>query len=226
MWPLLLVACRTATPEPPLAFVEEPADRPGERLPLVIAVHGYGDRPESFVDVVRRCRLRVRVVAPRGPYEQGEGYSWFGIDTPDDRPSMDTSQAVAAADRLAALAVHVADLRPTVGEPVITGFSQGGILSFLVAVRHPDAFAAAVPVAGMLPDELRPRSRAPAGAPAVRAVHGDADRLIHAADAEATVQALRTHGFDASLETFPGVGHALPRTVHHALCEAIAAAVK
>jgi phospholipase/carboxylesterase len=113
---------------------------------------------------------------------------------------------------------------------VLTGFSQGGILTFAVATSRPELVSSALPLAGMLPQRLWPRAP-PAGTQTVplRALHGERDDLLPAAATEALVAHLRELGFDASLRTYPGVGHFVTapmlRDYHALLREAVLRAV-
>ncbi len=236
LWLLLVSACRLAdagggaAPTPPSADAPAPLEyvervtaggRPEDTLPLVIAVHGLGDRPERFVRLLEELPFAARVVAPRGPTPRGRGHAWFPVaklpPVPDD-PAREAGIRESAA-KLAELARWLAAHRPTRGKPVITGFSQGGILSFAVAAHHPDAVAAALPVAGALPASLRP-ARAPSVP--VRAFHGEADDVIPFAAGDETVKALRAAGADVTLRAYPGVRHAIPPAMRADLYAALA----
>jgi phospholipase/carboxylesterase len=99
-------------------------------------------------------------------------------------------------------------IRQRVGHPVaVTGFSQGGVLSFALAVRHPELVTLAVPLSGGLPASLIPTAGPPPGAPPIRALHGNADDRIPVAMASRTVESLAARGWDAQLQTWDGVPH-------------------
>lgn len=215
---LALLACRAE----PLSFVEVPPDRPDEALPLVIAVHGLGDRPESLAALVGSCRLPVRIVAPRGPEPYGDGFTWFPI-TFSDPPVPDPDGMARSADRLAALIADLRKSRNVVGEPVITGFSQGGMLSFTVAARHPDVVGDAVPIAGVLPERLVPTGP---GGPTIHALHGSADATVPVDGARRTVDALRARGWTVRLDVFEGAEHEVTAPMRDAMCAALAEAVR
>lgn len=218
---LALVACRgVAAP----ALPESPTDH-AARLPLIVAIHGLGDRPENLLALVDRCGLPARVVALRGPEPYHDGFSWFGVAFGPDGASVDAAQVAAAADSVASQITELVRERDVVGKPILTGFSQGGILSYAVAVRHPDAIGLAVPMSGGLPPSLTPSGPPPPGAPSIRAVHGRDDRVLPLAEAVATDAALRAAGWDAELLPFDGVGHGVPAPVHRAVCERLAAGV-
>jgi phospholipase/carboxylesterase len=59
---------------------------------------------------------------------------------------------------------------------VVTGFSQGAMLSYAVIARPEARVFAALPIAGLLPRELWPEARPIGGLmPGVYAFHGAAD---------------------------------------------------
>lgn len=212
---------------PPLEYIETVtagAD-PKSDLPLIMLVHGLGDRPDNFVHVFDAFPVPARVVAVRGPTPYGRGYSWFPVQIPvraDDPAMVDGIRA--SADKLAALAQWLTRRRPIVGRPVITGFSQGGILSFAVALHHPETIAAAVPVAGALPPALWSAAPMPPGTgrlPPIRALHGESDRVVPFMAAKGLVLGLATSGRDATMQSFAGVGHRIPPVVRAAVFRTI-----
>jgi phospholipase/carboxylesterase len=134
-----------------------------------------------------------------------------------------TREIAQAADRVAALATSLARTKPTKGKPVITGFSQGGFLSFAVALRHPDAVAAAYPISGAVPPNLLPTEHVAKGShPPIVALHGDADRLVPIAPARTAIRRLQELGFDAELLEYPGVGHTVTSSMSREVASRIA----
>lgn len=198
-------------------------------LPVVVAIHGLGDRPESFRLLLDDLPTKARVILPRGPMPHGEdGFSWFDFHTDDEEGALRLGEGVrSAAARVADLMVALAAEHGGPTRGVICGFSQGGMLSFAVAATRPDLVAVAVPVSGYLPTALwpseRPRTRP---LPRILALHGEADRLISAESSRWSVEALRSNGFDTSLRTWPGVGHAMVPDIRAALVTAVVGAVE
>jgi len=195
------------------------------RLPLIVAVHGMGDRPEGWVSWWDDFPVPARVILPRAPTPYGDGYSWFHYPP---APQEDITASIkAAGDGLAATIAAVVRARPTVGKPIVTGFSQGGILSFEIAARHPAEIAAAFPLSGGLPVSLVPDARFDAGAtPPIVAVHGDADRVVPIRFARDAIARLRVAGFDARLEELPQVGHTVTRKTRAEIGRMIAATAR
>lgn len=178
----------------------------GERIPLVIAIHGLGDSPAGFKGLLKAFKGKARVVVPAGPIPYGKGHSWFDTTIRGGKVThFDQAQMVEAADRLALLTKALAQQYPTAGKPIAMGFSQGGMLSFLLAVRHPDLLALAIPLGGILPAD-QPVPKNP-GETRIRALHGAKDTLVPTSLAVSSVQRLKDADWDASIVTYPGLAH-------------------
>jgi phospholipase/carboxylesterase len=177
----------------------------GERLPMIIALHGYGDTPENFSRIFDGAMTPARVILPFGK-PHGSGYSWF-----DARDAAGSTAGVRdASARVAAAIPKLLERFPTRGKPIVTGFSQGGVMSFAIAALHPDSISAALPIAGFLPSDITPSAARPGSAPPpVIAFHGTDDTRVPFARGSASVDALKSHGFEATLTPFPGLGHAV-----------------
>lgn len=168
--------------------------------PLVVALHGRGDTPESFSDTFHAYTTRATFVFLRGPRPYGEGASWFELD-----PSMTEAE----------LAREVASARDAVHERIaavargrryaVVGFSQGGFLSFALAARYPSEVACALPIAGTLPAPLLPHPGSKL--PDVFAFHGERDTKVPLEGARTAVAAFAAASGHAELFTYPGLGH-------------------
>ncbi|MBI5513379.1 MAG: alpha/beta fold hydrolase [Deltaproteobacteria bacterium] len=189
-----------------VAFVERMTGgaAPEAPAPLVVVVHGLGDTPESFVELFEGLPFPARVVAVRGLDPFGDGWAWF--------PSGDADRLPAAFDRaveaLARALPALASRRPTCGLPVVVGFSQGAMLSFALAARHPTLLRAAAPIAGRLPRAVGVSPGA-LRRPEVVALHGTADDRIPFSRGQAAVALLRANGYPASMFRAEGVGHTI-----------------
>ncbi len=180
-----------------------------DTLPMLIVLHGLGDTPEDFLELFAGVREKARVVALRAPDPWSVGTSWYPIH---GKPLEKSRTIRQRADAVAALARSLVSARPTVGKPVVSGFSQGGVLSFALAAYHAASLHAAVPIAGALPDGLSIASKPPSGF-TVFAFHGERDRRIPFADGEQAVKRLQTAGYRATMTGFPGVGHGIPQAM-------------
>jgi len=210
---IALAACSgpAAEREPSLEFIEVvtgDAD-PQTPLPLFVGIHGFGGAPESFSQFfVEHVTFPARFAFARGPVAQGTGFSWFPISWKTGADDF-AEKFQESTEQVAQLGRWLARNRPTVGEPVVFGFSQGGMLSFAIAGSKDPGFRAAVPISGFLPRELWPEEID--DAISVRAYHGSADTMISAADARATAEHFQSLGVPVEVIVYEGVGHSISR---------------
>lgn len=215
-----------ATPELPKAgeihYVETVVGggKPDDELPMIVAIHGLGDTPENFAHVFETFPEPARVILPRGiDVREGGGWSWFDIRARDTDVEGLAAGIDAAADQIAVAVDELAERRPTVGKPIVTGFSQGGMLTFSLAVDHPDSFAAAVPVGGWLPPPLWPKDTTKG--PPILALHGTADKAVAFEPTKASVEHLEGLKREIQLKAYEGVGHALTPEIRRDLFDAL-----
>ena len=183
-----------------------------EALPMIFGVHGLGDAPEGYGTLYEALPFKARVILPRGPKHWfGGGHSWFHIDLPFSAKQASLASGIGnAADQVAALMTDLVESKPTKGKPIVSGFSQGGMISFAVATRHPKKVGTAIPIGGALPEGLWPQAKADKDAPKIRAFNGDVDALVPIEAARATVAKLKEKGFDVILKEYEGVPHTIP----------------
>jgi phospholipase/carboxylesterase len=194
-----------------------------DSLPLVVGIHGLGGSPERFERILSSLSVRARLILPYGLEPHGEGFAWFPEWKDDEEFAAGTRRA---ADRLAAMIDELVRRRPTSGKPLVTGFSQGGMLSFALAVLHPEVVRAAFPVSGLLAPPLWPSATLPGQEmPRVRAFHGTDDDRVPIAGARATVRRLKDVGFDAEIAEYPGVKHTTTAEMRGDLVQAIVQAL-
>jgi phospholipase/carboxylesterase len=202
-----------------LELVTANAD-PESPLPMIVAIHGLGDSPQGFRTLLEQFDRPARVILPRALDAHDEGWSWFPIRARDRDIDALARGIDHAADVLAPAIAQLTRQRPTIGKPIVTGFSQGGMLSFALAVEHGELFTAALPIGGWLPDPLWPTS-ANASAPPILAFHGDADAAVRYEPTKLCVEQLRGLGYRAELRTYVGVGHMISPDIHADLLQSL-----
>src|SRR4051812_36519206 len=107
---------------------------------------------------------------------------------------------------------------------MVGGFSQGALVAYAMAVRHPDAIACAFPISGRIPRKLVPAAGART-APIV-ALHGTADPMIPIEGARDGIAALAAARADAELHEYPGVGHTITPAMYDELVRLVRACSK
>lgn len=191
----------------------------GEPLPLIVGLHGLGDRPERFIGLLADLDRKARLVAMRGLEPYQGGFSWFPftgkVGDPASIPGIRRSADVVAETVAALVREHA-----TQGKPLVVGFSQGGVLAYALATRRGGAFSAAFPVGGFLHAPLWDEVDA-SHAPPIEAFHGEADRMVPPELATGTREGLAARGIPVVLHTYPGVPHGVPEAVRRELFVAL-----
>ena len=173
-----------------------------EPLPLLVALHGLGSTPERFAEIFTGLEFPARILSIRAPIDEGEGRAWFVFRHGGERAVADLEALVPRAMRT--IRRFEAE-RPTLGRPVLLGFSQGGMVAYELALAEPAHFAAVFPVSavklGSVPSSI------PEGVPPIRAFHGSDDPIIPLSAHEEDIVAFRRAGADATLTRVSGAPH-------------------
>jgi phospholipase/carboxylesterase len=179
---------------------------PDDPLPLVVLLHGRGNRPQIPQGPLE-ASIPFRMFIPQAPDVLGDGYTWLAIPTKDPNAQLFARSLSGRVDQLAPAIEAFRRLRPTLGKPILIGFSQGGIMTYALATRFPHHFGAAFPMAGWLPPALYPERKPGRTFPYIFAQHGGADDVVATTKGRETVKALRARGLAVDYREFPGVGH-------------------
>ncbi len=183
-------------------------DEVDSELPLVVAIHGYGDVPRP-PDAMWRHRARpYRMVLPQGPTPSGNGYVWSTTRVSDGNPEALAADLQAAVAALAQFLPVLRAARPTRGSIIVTGFSQGGHVTLALAVIRPDLVGIAMPLAAWIPPSLEPGQAN--GTLLIRALHPQDDERIPSAPSIALYQRLQRDGWNLTFVVVPGTHRVSP----------------
>ena len=182
---------------PPIVVPPEGHD-PRTPAPLIIALHGYGDRAENFPRLWEGTAANIGAVlaVPRAVRPVGNGFSWGGVDE---------------ADTIVQLSLEYVEARLAVDEKrvVITGFSQGGFMAMAVGLRHPELFAGVIVMAGGYIPEVDVPPDAGRDAPRYYFMAGDQDRAVKGA--KRAYKDFKAAGYLVKLRVLLDTGHAFPK---------------
>jgi poly(hydroxyalkanoate) depolymerase family esterase len=187
-----------------------PGVKVGERLPLMVMLHGCGQDADAFAASTRMNRIAMRerflVLYPeQDRLANGNGcWNWFDTDT--GRAFGEAELIMKAIDQVCLL--HPADR----SRVAIAGLSAGASMAALLVTRHPGRFKALVMHSGIppgtahstlsalgamrghrltLPLTANPITMA-AHWPPLLVIHGDADAVVSPHNGAAAVQAWAT----------------------------------
>jgi poly(hydroxyalkanoate) depolymerase family esterase len=183
-----------------------PGVKIGERLPLMVMLHGCGQDANSFATSTRMNRIALRerflVLYPeQDRLANGQGcWNWF--DTGMGRAYSEAALIMKAIDQVCLL--HPVDR----ARVAVAGLSAGASMAALLVTRHPGRFKAIVMHSGIAPGTAhstlsalgamqghRPTRPLPATPAAMEAhwppllvIHGDADTVVSPHNGQAAAQ--------------------------------------
>lgn len=178
-----------------LLYLPEGYDTPGKRWPLMLFLHGAGERGNdlSLVEKHGPPKLIAEgkkdfpfvIVSPQCPED-----AWWS-----DGPQVDT---------LNALLDHIiAHYRIDKDRIYVTGLSMGGFGTWRLACEYPDRFAAIAPICGGgEPYRVRKIAKLP-----VWVFHGGKDDVVPIQASQLMVDALKKANGNVEFTVYPEAGH-------------------
>ncbi|MCE0464585.1 alpha/beta hydrolase [Pseudomonas uvaldensis] len=195
----------------PLNYLAD-ADEQTRDRPLVIFLHGSGSNEQDLFELREALPEHYNYLSVRAPKVMEPGhYQWFAKKG-EGAYDGDTSDLKASGQLLLDFIAKARAKYPTDASQVfLVGFSQGAMMSYEVALRHPDAVGGIAAMGGrvlsglraeLTPDESR-------RALAVFIGHGTADPIIPYHDGTEANTFLKTLALEPEFHTYPGVGHSI-----------------
>ena len=167
-----------------------------DRLPWLVALHGNGDTAGHFFDTaLNQISVPARVVLIKGPLPYGTGKAWPW--SPEDFETY--------GDAVHEAIVELTNRYPTAGEPVLLGFSGGGMMAWYQAARHGESYASVFAISGRLDEKQLGGTVVASDAP-VYAWHGRGDSVVPVGGGKHAAKLLRASGMDVRFNEFEG-GH-------------------
>ncbi|MGP1281739.1 MAG: alpha/beta hydrolase [Parasphingopyxis sp.] len=152
----------------------------------------------------------VNFVAVEGAHAFEDGRSWFAADHYDKPVSDQNAELVETADALALFLQDIDAICPTRGRPIVTGYSQGGDLVHLLAIRHAHLIGAAIPMGARFFENWRYAGRDSQEKPPIILIHGGSDFVVSPTNALRAAEFYATNARHITLRLFEGTGHAYP----------------
>jgi predicted peptidase len=181
---------QAATMEPEFAIQLPRSYYKEQRWPLVVFLHGSGERGKD-----------PNILRDQGPFRQDLPAI---VAAPQCLPSYDwESNAVAGLIQYIVSRYHVDRARI-----YLVGYSMGGYGTWATAASHPELFAAIVPISGGGSNVAKTLAAMP-----VWAFHGEKDKAVPVAESERVIEAIRNAGGNPRLTILRGEGHSICRVV-------------
>ncbi|MCB9635190.1 MAG: hypothetical protein H6721_23970 [Sandaracinus sp.] len=183
-------------------------------LPIVMMLHGRGDRPRVPGGPFGGAPTPMRLLLPRAPKPLGNGFTWLPLSVTENRADVMADTLRRRADQLAQVLIHFRNVRVSRGKPIVTGFSQGAMLTYTLAILHPELLDSALPIAGWLPPSLIPSEVPAIRRVPIRSIHGDADPVVRIGPTRELIARLRGLGFEIEWVEERGTQHVVSETMN------------
>jgi phospholipase/carboxylesterase len=128
-----------------------------DKNPLLILLHGYGSNEEDLFSFAAELPDEYYIISARAPYNMQYGsYAWYAINFDADQNKFsDNEQAKSSRDLIVQFIEELIAKYPIDPKQVIlTGFSQGAILSYAIALSHPEKISKIVALSGYANEEI------------------------------------------------------------------------
>jgi predicted peptidase len=192
----------------PYRLLKPLAVEEGKKYPLVIFLHGAGERgtdnEKQLVHgvpqfVTNREKYPCFLIAPQCP----DGKKWVEVDWSADQHTLPKDPGEVGRATLELIEKSVQDLPVDPKRIYITGLSMGGYGTWDIIARRPELFAAAAPVCGGADEATaEPIKDLP-----IWVFHGAKDTAVKPARSRNMVEALKKAGSKVEYTEYPDVGH-------------------
>jgi len=124
---------------------------------LLLMLHGYGSNEHDLLSFANELPDELLIVSAQAPLSMGFGaYAWYTIHfEADDSKFSDIPEAVHARDLIAKFIDELQlEYKFNPENSFLMGFSQGTILSYAVALSHPEKIKNIIALSGYVNEEL------------------------------------------------------------------------
>jgi len=178
-------------------------------FPTILTLHGRGANAFDLLGLAPYlCGGKFMMICPQAPLEtpigpEAVGYAWYPMSN-GGAPAIEAM--LRSQKKLQTFLDQCANTYPINPKKLVAlGFSQGGVMSYSLALPNPERFAALVVLSSWLPKELLPHlnvSEAAQGLPTL-VQHGIQDPMIQIERARSSVEMLRQLRMSPTFREYP-----------------------
>ena len=190
-----------------------------DKNPLLLLIHGYGSNEEDLFSFAAELPPEYYIVSARAPYNMQYGsYAWYAINFDADQNKFsDNDQARTSRDLIAKFIDElVANYTIDASNVTLIGFSQGTILSYAVALSHPEKVQRVVAMSGYINQEIIEENYLKNSFSNLKIFtsHGSVDQVIPVEWGRKAKPFLENLGIETTYKEYP-IGHGVsPQNFH------------
>ena len=192
-----------------LTYLVHQPSAPSPHPPMIVLLHGAGANENDMIGLWRDLPPSFVVISPRAPFHDspGGGYRWYRKTGATARQD-DLLASRKIVDLVVANAATRFDVDPL--RIFLGGFSQGGVMTYEVALREPGKFRGAAALSGLMfaPEREELAAAKPdLGHESFFVGHGEADPVIPFSAATSAHATLTNLGVPTAFHAYPGMAH-------------------
>jgi len=154
-----------------------------DKNPLILLLHGYGSNEEDLFSFANELPEEYFVVSARAPYDLQYGsYAWYAINFDADENKFSDNEQAKSSRKLIDSFIEELIANYSIDSTKITllGFSQGAILSYAIALSHPEQIKNVIALSGYANEDIMEPSYQKNDFSQLRIFHshGTADQVI------------------------------------------------
>ena len=190
------------------------SDPVAKNIPIIIGLHWRGSSPDEFEKYLSGLNKPARLILLQGPYPDDEpGFSFFQI-LPTDYYSLPSDKKMVTllkeGEKLSVFIRAITSKYKPTQKPIIIGASQGGDLSYVIAIRYNNLISHSYPLLATIDNRVISSSKRNRGKSApIDAFHGEDDKTINIDVARRHILLLQKNNFKATLHTYENNTHSI-----------------
>ena len=193
-------------------LIREPKIK-SDKNPLILLLHGYGSNEEDLFSFASELPGEYYVISARAPYVLQYGsYAWYAINfDANENKFSDNEQAKSSRDLIAHFIDELITNYPVDPNNItLLGFSQGAVLSYAIALSHPEKIKNIVALSGYVSEPALEENylKNDLSKLSVFASHGTVDQVIPVEWARKTKPFLDKLGIKSIYKEYP-IGHGI-----------------
>ncbi|MBC7382029.1 MAG: alpha/beta fold hydrolase [Bacteroidia bacterium] len=176
--------------------------------PILLLLHGLGSNENDLIALASHLPKQMQIVSVQAPITLSQNsFAWFHVDLSRGTPIY---KGIEAEKSRTLLLTFIEELKHKykTNEIYLIGFSQGAILSFSVALTHPEKVNGVVALSGRILPDIQPQLATPVRLKKLRLFigHGVNDHVLPLDNAKATYNFCKEADVSFTYKEYP-IGH-------------------
>lgn len=176
-----------------------------------------GSNEKDLFSFAENLPDKYLVISARGPLTLGANrYGWFHVDFRDGKPNMKFEEQEASRKLLITFIGQMQQkFSFDANQVYLCGFSQGGIMSYSIALTHPELVKGIAVMSGRLLPQIKPFAAPDAKLKKLDMFisHGTADAVLTIDWAHSAKDYLKEHGLITNYNEYAGAGHEINKAM-------------